>query len=82
MQPTSTPPAATDQQVLEALAMLVALRAWKEVWRTERVTLAIFSDNMAALSLVAKMQPHSPQLGTLRGVTSAVPLQSKICGGS
>ena len=45
--------------------MLVALRLWAPYWRTRRVILTVRSDNIATLSMVAKMQPHSPQLGII-----------------
>ena len=59
-------PSADDQQILEAFVLLVALRLWTDRWRGQRVSLAVRSDNMAALTLVAKMQPHgSPTLGRI-----------------
>ena len=58
-------PGCRDQQVLEALAMLVALRVWAPRWTSSRVLLTVRSDNMSTLALVAKMQPHSPQLGVV-----------------
>ena len=45
--------------------MLVALRLWAAKWRGNRVLLTVRSDNIATLSLVARMQPHSPQLGLI-----------------
>ena len=53
------------QQAFESLAVLIALRQWKHHWGTRRVTLGVSSDNMAALSMVCKMQPHGPTLGTI-----------------
>ena len=50
-----------DQQVLEALALLVALREWTSHWTNRRVQLSVRSDNMAALAMVCRMQPHSEQ---------------------
>ena len=52
------------QQVLEALCMLVALRTWKNYWLGKRVTLTVRTDNIATLTMICKMQPHSAQLGT------------------
>ena len=53
-----------DQQALEALAMLVALREWRAHWRRNiRVQVGVRSDNMATLAPVCKTQPHSGQLG-------------------
>ena len=52
-----------DQQVLEALALLVALREWTPHWTNRRVQLSVRSDNMAALAMVCRMQPHSDNMG-------------------
>ena len=57
-------PNSKDQQVLEALCMLVALRTWKNYWLGKRVTLSVRTDNIATLTMICKMQPHSAQLGT------------------
>ena len=54
-----------DQQALEALAMLVALREWAPEWLDKPVVLHVRSDNTAALSMICKMQPHSEQLGII-----------------
>ena len=59
----SAQPSCEDQQMLEAFAVLVALRAWSSRWLQRRVSLAVRSDNRATLALVAKMQPHSARLG-------------------
>ena len=56
-------PSSKDQQVLEALAILVSLREFAEHWKSERIMLTIRADNIAALAMCAKMQPHSQQLG-------------------
>ena len=56
-------PSCKDQQVLEALAVLVALRTWKHHWLGKRVTLCVRTDNIAALTMICNMQPHSTQLG-------------------
>ena len=45
--------------------MLVALRIWSELWLKGRIMLTVRSDNLATLALVAKMQPHSPQMGII-----------------
>ena len=45
--------------------MLTALRLWAKWWENDRVSLAVESDNVATLTLVAKMQPHSQQLGII-----------------
>ena len=54
-----------DQQALEALVILVALREWAPVWTDRRVQISVRSDNTAALSMVCKMQPHSDQMGII-----------------
>ena len=51
--------------MLEAFAILVALRHWCDRWRGRRVRLSVQTDNMAALTLLCKMQPHSARLGLL-----------------
>ena len=45
--------------------MLVALRAWSSRWAGKRIRLTVQTDNRATLALVAKMQPHSQQLGII-----------------
>ena len=50
------------QQAREALAVLVAMRAWKEYWCDVRVSLALRGDNVGALTTVAKLQASSPSL--------------------
>jgi hypothetical protein len=44
------------QQVVEALVVLVALRAWKERWLHQRVTLRVKSDNISALVMCLKLK--------------------------
>ena len=61
----STEPSSKDQQTLEALAILVALRHWAPRWKDQRVHLAIRTDNVAALTMCCKMQPHSETLGVI-----------------
>ena len=58
-----TEPSCKDQQALEALAVLVSLREFASHWKSIRITLSIRTDNVAALVMLAKMQPHSQQLG-------------------
>ena len=43
--------------------MLTALRLWAQYRQRIRTRLAVRADNLSTLALVAKMQPHSPQLG-------------------
>ena len=45
--------------------MLVALRQWKDYWVNRRVSLRVCTDNVGALTLVTKMQPHSENLGII-----------------
>ena len=58
-------PSSSDQQVLEALALLVALREWTPLWFNRRVLLSVQSDNVATLTLLCKMQPHSDRMGII-----------------
>ena len=53
------------QQAYEALALLVALRQWKYFWARTRAVVHVAMDNMAALSMVCRMQPHSATLGVI-----------------
>ena len=52
----------TSQQTFEALAVLVALRAWCAVWRSQRVQLRVRSDSMSSLIIVLKLTTagHGP----------------------
>ena len=56
-------PSSSDQQVLEALVLLVAMREWASEWTNRHVQLSVRSDNVAALTLMCKMQPHSDRMG-------------------
>ena len=58
-------PSSSDQQALEALALLVALREWSPMWQDQRVTLSVRSDNIVTLTMLCRMQPHSVQLGII-----------------
>ena len=58
-------PSSSDQQALGALAILVALREWTSHWLNRRVQLAVQTDNIAALTMVCHMQPHSESLGII-----------------
>ena len=60
----NNPPTSADQQSLEALAALVALRHWWHIWRYNRVTLTLRTDNIATLTMCARMQPHGRTLGS------------------
>ena len=61
----SSQPSSADQQALEALAALVALREWAKMWLQSRVRLCVQGDNTPTLAMVTKMQPHSQQLGVI-----------------
>ena len=56
-------PSSSDQQVLEALALLVALREWSQRWKDRRIVLSVRTDNVAALTMICKMQPHTERMG-------------------
>ena len=58
-------PSSRDQQALEALAVLVALREWVPYWRNKRVQMAVQTDNIAALTMLCKLQPRSQNLGLI-----------------
>ena len=51
-----------QQQVLECLNMLVALRTRKSFWCTELVCLEVRSDNIAALTLVTSLKRFQARL--------------------
>ena len=44
------------QHIWESLCLLVALKLWLSAWGDKKVNISIKSDNMAALSLAAKMK--------------------------
>ena len=50
---------AASQQILEALALLQALRTWQGWWMRNEVSFAIVSDSTSALSLVTKLRTSS-----------------------
>ena len=50
------------QQAFESLALLIVLRMWLPEFTKHRVSVRVRGDNMAALSLLAKMQPKSASL--------------------
>jgi len=53
------------QQVLETLAMLVALRTWVDEWTLSRTTLAIKSDSITTLTLVMCCRAEGLTVGLL-----------------
>ena len=60
-----TQASSSDQQAAEALAILVALREWAPRWLNKRVMLSLRTDNVAALTTLVKLQPHSNTLGLI-----------------
>ena len=53
------------QQTVEALAVLVALRAWKNQWIHKRVMLKIKSDSISALVIAFKLKTKGSGSGTI-----------------
>ena len=53
------------QQVLEALAMLVALRTWRARWQQWRSTVAVRGDNVTTLTMVLHFKGSSPALSMI-----------------
>ena len=58
-------PSSSDQQAAEALAILVSLREWAPRWQNRRANLCLRTDNIAALTTLVKLQPHSSTLGII-----------------
>jgi hypothetical protein len=54
-----------SQQILEALAMLVSLRTWREAWQQWRCTVAVRGDNVTMLSMVLHFKGSTPALATI-----------------
>ena len=50
-----------SQQVVEALAVLIGVRAWLSTWLTRLSIWEVKSDSVAALTLVARMHTRSLQ---------------------
>ena len=50
------------QQAFESLALLIILRMWLPGFAKHRVSVRVRGDNMAALAMLAKMQPKSRSL--------------------
>ena len=48
-----------------AYCLLVALREWAPHWRNKRIRLRLRTDNIAALTTLVRMQPHSSALGLI-----------------
>lgn len=51
------------QQVVEALAVLVALKMWRRYWKKPGVALRIRSDNVGVLTLLVKLRPNQQSHG-------------------
>ena len=51
-----------SQSVLEALAVLVALKIWKDQLGGNNVSITLRADNMAALALARKLSSTTPVL--------------------
>ena len=50
------------QQVAEAMAVLIGVRAWMQHWLDLKPRLAVKSDSIAALVLLADMKSKSPSM--------------------
>ena len=50
---------------MEALAILIALRTWKDMWRHSRVVLTVRADNVSALMLLAHMKARRGPMATV-----------------
>ena len=52
-----------SQQAFEALAILVAVRRWRKLWATRRVSLRIRNDNVGALTVASALKGRGSALG-------------------
>ena len=52
------------QQVVEALALLVALRLWETSWKNDDACLTIQSDSVSALSMIYKLRTSANRSGS------------------
>ena len=52
------------QQVVEALALLVALRLWETNWKNDDACLTIQSDSVSALSMIYKLRTSANRSGS------------------
>ena len=50
------------QQAFEALAIFVAIRQWKTLWRARRVSLRVRSDNVGALTVISALKGRGAAL--------------------
>ena len=53
------------QQILEALAMLIALRVWSARWRQLRTTVVVRGDNVTMLTMVLHLKGSSSGLNII-----------------
>ena len=58
------------QQELEALAVVAALRLWKDKWSGKRCTIAVNADNMTALVMTATLKGKGGAIAFLARWTS------------
>ena len=54
-----------SQQVAEALAVLLGVRAWLSIWLNGLPILEVKSDSVAAMTMVASMHTRSPQVAVV-----------------
>ena len=52
-------------QVWEALAILVAVVLWTDIWKQQRIVFKVKSDNVTALTLLIKMRTSSSTLAVI-----------------
>lgn len=53
------------QTLLEALAVLVAVRIWSPIWKGSRATLRVRSDSLSTLGAVNKLRSKTPGLAAI-----------------
>ena len=53
------------QQIWEALAILVAVDIWTNIWAHNRIVLNVKGDNVGALTLLIKMRPDGPNMAII-----------------
>lgn len=54
-----------SQAVLEALAILVAVRMWAPLWKSRRLTVCVRSDSITALGALNKQRSRAPRLAAV-----------------
>ena len=54
-----------SQQVAEALAVLLGVRAWLPIWLNGVPILEVKSDSVAAMTMVASMHTRSPHVAVV-----------------